>query len=783
MAYRPLTDIPISLLTNSSTMASGYVLRAYLTGTTTPATLYSDANGTTAGTSITLDARGEPTTIKRVWLDTAVNYKLVLETDGGSVVWTADPVYGGIADSSIVAEGATQGRPLSEIVGDRINVLNYYSGSGDFDDAIADAYAEAVSRGGGVVYFPWRLAGYTFEMITVEDANISFYGDNSDIIYKWSAASQSAGLNGGTYRASPAFLVKPTAGNNKFRGLRFSQYAGFPTTYSGSFTSAATFAAIIVQRADHVDIQGCHFDTDSGRAAYWRGGNYGVFSDNVLINSSIVAHIGEVASVLFWDATDDTSVRYSPWLLSVQNNRIVGSNTTRLAAHSIFMTGVVAPDVSNNKLYGLDVDGIGGGDAIRVYANDLGMFDQNGTARTSHQLIVRGNEIYGTVGAAIQVNGDSDSGSDTSTWGIVSGNTAEVTGFGILVERGIGLRIGENQIRSSSSPLVLSDDCQGLRSYSNRYECTATGESNHTIQIRSTAYLTNVFFDNDEIWSSASDVYAMDTANITRGFEGGGIRNCTFVFRSQSTSSRILQLSESQGAIYVDNNTFDIRDTGITNRYIVSIDEAAGAATTVYFRGNKTLSNNSTSFFSRGAAINNSDVCIVAHNDIGNFAIVSSGDVFVHDNNIANSLAGDVPLQIEGAARAIVHDNTIRHTITTNAICVEFVACSRSECHDNHISANSTSVLVRGTTSGVVNVHDNFYANQGSGAPVGITSSALIGGDLGAYFSTYSGGTLWTDANRLSASIMRPGTRFWNSSDNAYNDSNGTGWHLAGAST
>lgn len=104
MAYRPLTDIPISLLTASSTMASGYVLKAYLTNTTTPATLYSDASGTSAGTSITLDARGEPTTIKRVWLDTAVNYKLVLETDGGSVVWAADPVYGSVTETSVFTQ-------------------------------------------------------------------------------------------------------------------------------------------------------------------------------------------------------------------------------------------------------------------------------------------------------------------------------------------------------------------------------------------------------------------------------------------------------------------------------------------------------------------------------------------------------------------------------------------------------------------------------------------------------------------------------------------------------
>lgn len=689
-------------------------------------------------------------------------------------VKTADPIT--IDTDTITIQAPESGT-------ERVSVLTYYSGSGDFDEAVSAAYTECVNRGGGIVWFPWRLAGYTLSMITVSHPKVHFCGDEAEIIYRWSAASQSAGLSGGTYRASPAFLVKSTAGNNKFRGLRFSQYAGFPTTYSGSFTSAATFAAIIIQGADHVNIQECHFDSDSGRVAYWRGGNYGVFRNNVVLNGSVVAHIGEVSDTLFWDDSTDISTRYSPWLLSVDNNVFVGSNTTRLAPHTIFMTGVVAPSVCDNRLYGLSVDGASSGDGIRVYANDLGMYNQDGTGRTKHQLIVRGNEIFGTVGAAIQINGDSDYGSDTSTYGSVTGNEIDVTGFGILVERGQGLKLGYNQVISSSSPLVLSDDCQGLNSFKNRYECTGTGESNHTIQVRSTSYLTNVWFDGDEIWSSASDVYIMDTSNVTRGFEAGGFRGCTLVFRSQSTSSRILQLSESQGSVTVDNNTFDIRDTGITNRYFVSIDEAAGAATTVYFRGNKALSNNSVSFVSRGAAINNSDTCFVENNDIGNIHIICSGDAFVSDNNITNSVAAVVPLSIEGASRAFVHDNTIRHTLTTNAICAEFIDCASVDCHDNHLAANSTSVMVRATSSGIVKVHDNVYSNQSTGAPVGVTGSALIGGDLGAYFSTYSSGTLWSDANRVSASICRPGTRFWNSSDNAYNDSNGSGWYLAGSAT
>lgn len=751
--------------------AAGYTISSYVWDTSTPLAMYTSSAGAGSATSFTLNSLGQPQTgggtAVDIFLDSSQTYKFIITDANGSQV------------------GATIGpvEPVTRTGAETINVLNYYSGSGDFDDAIADAYAEAVSRGGGVVYFPWRLAGYTFEMITVEDANISFYGDNADIIYKWSAASQGAGLSGGTYRASPAFLVKSTAGNNKFRGLRFSQYAGFPTTYSGSFTSAATFAAIIVQRADHVDIQECHFDTDSGRAVYWRGGNYGVFRNNVVLNGSVVAHIGETSSTLFWDDSTDTSTRYSPWLLSVDNNVFVGSNTTRLAPHTIFMTGVVSPSVCDNRLYGLNTDGAGAGDGVRVYANDLGMFNQDGTGRTKHQLIVRGNQIFGTVEAAIQINGDSTSGTDTSTYGSVTGNEVDVTGFGILIERGIGLKIGYNQVISSSSPLVLADDCQGLHSFNNRYECTATGESSHTIQVRSTAYLTNVWFDGDEIWGSASDEYIMNTTGVTRGFEAGGFRGCKFIFRSQSTSSRVLQLSESQGSVTVDNCIFDIRDTGITTRYFASIDEATGAATTVYFRGNKALSNNSTSFVSRGVAINNSDTCFVDNNDIGNFHIICSGDVFVSDNNITNAVSGAVPLSVEGAARVQCHDNTIRHTITTNAICAEFIDCVRADCHDNQFAAASTSVMVRATTSGTVYVNRNDYSNGSSGAPVGVTGTGKIGGDLGSYITTSSGGTLWTDANRLAASTFMPGTRFWNSSDNAYNDSNGTNWYLAGAST
>ena len=197
MAYRPLTDIPLSLFGNSSTMLTGGVLRAYVTGTPDPATLYSDANGTSAGTSVTLDARGEPTTIKRIWLDTAVTYKLTLEDADGNVLWTADPVYGSPrGDASNLAVTAT-GSLISASLSDRFarvfDAKNYCTGDGVADDTaglvalIADVRTAASNV---LVVFPhgryrfapnshyssanaWRAA---IELVDVHNVTIWGYG-------------------------------------------------------------------------------------------------------------------------------------------------------------------------------------------------------------------------------------------------------------------------------------------------------------------------------------------------------------------------------------------------------------------------------------------------------------------------------------------------------------------------------------------------------------------------------------------------------------------------------
>lgn len=69
---------------------SGGVLRFYVTSSSTPLAVYSDAAlGSSLGTSITLNSRGEPPTS---FFLSNVDYKVSLEDSSGNVLWTVDPV-------------------------------------------------------------------------------------------------------------------------------------------------------------------------------------------------------------------------------------------------------------------------------------------------------------------------------------------------------------------------------------------------------------------------------------------------------------------------------------------------------------------------------------------------------------------------------------------------------------------------------------------------------------------------------------------------------------------
>lgn len=118
MAYVPLINLVPQFFDNLGDPLVGGTLSAFVAGTSTPTNMYSDNAGTVAGTSVTLDSRGEPTTIKMIWIDTAVVYKFVLKDSTGTTIWTEDNIVAaGLTDGSVTEAKIATGAVTNSKIG------------------------------------------------------------------------------------------------------------------------------------------------------------------------------------------------------------------------------------------------------------------------------------------------------------------------------------------------------------------------------------------------------------------------------------------------------------------------------------------------------------------------------------------------------------------------------------------------------------------------------------------------------------------------------------------
>ena len=128
MAYRQASPFVDQFFDINGLPLSGGTIKSYLAGTTTATAMYTDGSGTSAGSSITLNARGEPEVsgnTVNIWLDEGINYKFVLADSSGTSIWTVDGINVGFASGSLDIQGTN---PL----------INFKTGASEsFDTRIA----------------------------------------------------------------------------------------------------------------------------------------------------------------------------------------------------------------------------------------------------------------------------------------------------------------------------------------------------------------------------------------------------------------------------------------------------------------------------------------------------------------------------------------------------------------------------------------------------------------------------------------------------------------------
>ena len=177
MAYVPFTKLPQQFFDNLGNPLVNGTINAYLAGTSTPTNMFSDDTGTVAGTSVTLDSRGEPTTFKLIWLDSTKNYKFILKDSTGSTIWTIDDIVAGV-DASDVNYTPAGTNAVTTNVQTKLRETVSVKDFGAVGDGIADDWAainNAINSGARSIYFPAGTYYCTKALLLY--SKVKLYGD------------------------------------------------------------------------------------------------------------------------------------------------------------------------------------------------------------------------------------------------------------------------------------------------------------------------------------------------------------------------------------------------------------------------------------------------------------------------------------------------------------------------------------------------------------------------------------------------------------------------------
>lgn len=625
----------------------------------------------------------------------------------------------------------------SMINGASVNVLDFgATGNGSTDDTAAIqaavVYAETI---GAAVFFP--AGDYDIKMIFIATGGIKLIGQGCTITQNHDATNSITVGGAGQYKVSAAFFIKKGAADIDISGFHFTtDDASFPALAA---TFGSYFPSIGGQRADRINIYNNRFSGGQDRALFFQGGSNLRFVENDLENNGITLHVGFTDNIYFYDASSNTTDKYSPNQSYLVGN-VFDGYTSADPATCLHMTGTINFTVNDNKFVGNLNNALS--DVISLYCNDNGPYSSTGVALAE----ITGsccNNIIGTGTSQVFKNGISVSGYTdvgNATWNTsyimnieVTGNTIRGSGVGIYVERAAETKIHHNSVKTIGSVLSLNREIVDVEISYNTLTGLGAGTNLTTIYSPANLAAINLSLNWNKITTQNADQYAFRTTTAISGLE---LIGNDWYFNSDVAASRTIVVTLTGICTISDNRFYWDSDVGNSTALVIS-----GSS----FTGVLNFSNNGTSLLAgTGAAsfraANFSDFLelnIVNNNMNGAYLIEDATYTYFTNNKLilgaSNTL---VSADFDNTGRAVkayvwATGNYIEMPAALNSAGLRVV--SNNDATNNTLSkvtmnvvvGNSSGTLIQQANNGVIETIGNTIVNNGAGGTsIGVSGSA-----------------------------------------------------------
>lgn len=595
----------------------------------------------------------------------------------------------------------------------------------------AVTYAETI---GATVTFP--SGSFSVKQIFITTGNIKLIGQNTTLVQNHDNVNSIIVGGPGEYKVSAAFFTKRGCANVEITGFTF-------TTNNASFPALATgfgsyFPSIGGQHSDNVYIHHNNFQGGQDRCMFFQAGKNLRFENNNVEDNGFTVHIGYAGNEFFYDATTDTSIKYSPIASSFINNVFDGYSSDRstVCAH---LTGCIEFVFCDNRFLNMAIGSIGSLRVLRLYSNDFGPYDENGNQLAYIQGVCSGNVINGTFTYALEIDGNSALASSTWTSSfqmriLVEGNNIQGTGSGIKTDEVQDIKIVGNFVDVTESPLYIENRLVYVTVDNNTFRSTAGGYNDTVIYTGYTAGSGYWTFTNNRVIASTLSQYIFNSSAVMTWFV---CSENNFYFDGDVAGSRPFVLTLA-GKSWFKDNIINVQ-TDVTNVF-VCLFTGSGSSASLNFEGNQITSSGAGAATLRCInAVSFADVNIHKNTFVGALLIEDCDRTFITNNTVllpvSNSLTCIDCDNTGYAAKALVevHSNYVLQPSALNAACIRIVSNNDatnntlSKVTMNYLSGNSTGSLLQQTVYGELGVIGNTIVNAGAGGTTpAVTGSATL---------------------------------------------------------